>query len=694
MDDNSRNEEGAMANRLADETSPYLLQHAHNPVDWYPWGPEALERARDEDRPIMLSIGYSACHWCHVMERESFEHPGIARLMNENFVNVKVDREERPDLDSLYMAAVQGMTGHGGWPMTVFLTPEGAPFHAGTYYPPEDRGNMPGFPRVLLAVAQAYRERRAEVLNSAGEIRDYLDRQSRQRFGAKALDSAILDSAFTALRQGFDGRNGGYGGAPKFPQPMNLEFLLRTFRRTGDPRALAMVELTLERMAHGGIYDQLGGGFHRYSVDAIWLVPHFEKMLYDNSQLASIYLQTYQVTGKPLYRRICEETLDYVLREMTTPEGGFYATQDADSEGEEGKFFVWSPDEIRQVLGEHDAAAFEAYYGVQPGGNFEGRTILSVVRPADQVAARLRMPIGDLEAALTRGRKALFEHRETRIKPGRDEKVLTAWNGLMLGAFAQAGTLLERRDYLQAAERNAEFVLGTLRQDQRLLRTFKDGRARLNGYLEDYACYAAGLIDLYEGTLDPRWYREVLALARTMVDQFWDSGEGFFFDTGRDHEALVSRPRDIYDNATPSGNSMATELLLRLSTLSGEQRFRDIAETVLRSLGEALGRHPSGLGRLLSALDFALAPSQEVALIGDPDGADTQALLRVVRQAYRPNTVVALARDESDPFAAELPLLADRPRLDGKATAYVCEHYRCQAPTTDPAALGRQLNPA
>jgi uncharacterized protein YyaL (SSP411 family) len=680
-----------MPNRLANETSPYLLQHAHNPVDWYPWSDEALERARREDRPILLSIGYSACHWCHVMERESFENPAIARLMNERFVNIKVDREERPDLDSLYMTAVQGMTGHGGWPMTVFLTPDGTPFFGGTYYPPADRGGMPGFPKILEAVATAYRERRAELLEQAAKIRDFIERNAQLRGRPTPLTPALLDAAFAGLRSSFDSREGGFGGAPKFPQPMGLELLLRICLRTEDPRARSMVALTLDKMARGGMYDQLGGGFHRYSVDAVWLVPHFEKMLYDNAQLALVYLHAFQVTGEQAYRRVCEETLDYVRREMTSPDGGFYATQDADSEGEEGKFFVWTPEEITAALCDEDARLFLAYYGVRPGGNFEGHSILFVPRPAAEVASQLGVSLEQLEASLARSRRTLFDLREQRVKPGRDEKILTAWNGLMLRAFAEAGAALGRSDYLDTARDNAEFVLSRLRQDGRLLRTYKDGQARLNGYLEDYACYADGLLALYQATLEPRWLHEAGTLAATMLERFWDDRLSGFYDTSSDHEQLVSRPRDVSDNATPAGNSVAVEVLLRLGVLLGEERYRERARQVLESLAEPMERLPLGFGRLLCALDTYLAPSQEVAIIGEPDAADTGELLAVIRDGYRPYTALAQAAGPADPLAQEVPFLADRPRKDGKATAYVCRDYTCSLPTDDPAELARQL---
>ncbi len=565
-----------MANRLQHETSPYLLQHADNPVDWYPWGDEALGKARAEDKPILLSIGYSACHWCHVMEHESFENDEIAGLMNDLFVNVKVDREERPDLDSIYMTAVQAMTGHGGWPMTVFLLPDGTPFYGGTYFPPEDRGQMPGFPRVLASVADAYRSRRADVERSGGQLREMLTRVTARR-GDPTLDTTLLDQATRALLAQIDWQEGGLSGAPKFPQPMAFEFLLRSHARTGEQRPLDAVELTLRKMAEGGIYDQLGGGFHRYSVDAVWLAPHFEKMLYDNALLARLYLQAYLLTRNPLYRRIVEETLEYVCREMTDASGGFYSTQDADSEGEEGKFFLWTPAEIAEVLGQEDSRLFCAYFDVTERGNFEHRNILHVGATIEATALMLGVEPDRMQEAISRGRHLLFDRREQRVKPARDEKVLTAWNGLMLRAFAEAGASLDRSQYLEIAVRNADFVLRDLRRDGRLLRTWKAGRAKLNGYLEDYSHYIDGLISLYEASGEPRWLEEAQSLAHVMLDQFADEEQGGFHDTGRDHEQLISRPKDLFDNAVPSGNSVAAEALQRLSLLTGEERYRSAA---------------------------------------------------------------------------------------------------------------------
>ncbi|HEX8137711.1 MAG TPA: thioredoxin domain-containing protein [Pyrinomonadaceae bacterium] len=678
-------------NRLAAETSPYLLQHAHNPVDWYAWGPEALERARAENKPILLSIGYSACHWCHVMEKESFENEEIARLMNENFVNIKVDREERPDLDQIYMNAVQMMTGHGGWPMTVFLTPEGVPFYGGTYFPPEDRYNMPGFPRVLLGVADAYRSKPDEVTQTAVAMLGELRRMGVARESSEGLSVDLLDAAYRPLVRSYDPKYGGFGRAPKFPPAMTLEFLLRTHARTNDAKALEMVEHTCRKMAEGGMYDQLGGGFHRYSTDERWLVPHFEKMLYDNALLSRQYLHLYQQTGEGFYRRVVEETLDYVVREMTDPSGGFYSTQDADSEGHEGKFFVWTVEEILEVLGPEDGALFCAYYDVTPQGNFEGQNILNVRRPVEDVAREAGVSTERLREALERGRRELFAVRERRVKPARDEKILTAWNGLMLASFAEAGSVLDRPDYLEAAERNAQFVLERLRRDGLLLRTYKDGQAKLNGYLEDYSFYADGLTALYEATGELRWLEEAQAITERMIEEFWDEAEGGFFYTGESHEELIVRSKDYFDNATPSGNSVAAEVLLRMSVLTGKEEYARQAVTIFRLLRDTMSRHPTAFGRLLGALDFYLSRPREIAIIGERDRADTRALLQEVWRLYLPNKVVAQSAEGDTRAATVVPLLQDRTMIEGKATAYVCEHYTCQRPVTTAEELGEQL---
>ncbi|MFB3091975.1 MAG: thioredoxin domain-containing protein, partial [Dehalococcoidia bacterium] len=538
-----------MANRLIHETSPYLLQHAHNPVDWYPWGEEALEKAKEEDKPILLSIGYSACHWCHVMERESFENVDIAKTMNESFVSIKVDREERPDLDSIYMQAVQALTGQGGWPMTVFLTPQGEPFYGGTYFPPEDRGGMPGFHGVLKAMDEAYRTRRGDVGKATSELVNRLQQTSRIKSNTDLLTRDVLDEAFLHLAAGFDEQNGGFGDAPKFPQPMIYDFLLRYHHSTNNEKALQILNLSLEKMALGGMYDQLGGGFHRYSTDSYWLVPHFEKMLYDNALLSRLYLHAFQATGHDLYLRIVQETLNYVLREMTDEEGGFYSSQDADSEGEEGKFFVWTPKEVEEALGEEDAHIFNAYYDVTSVGNFEGNNILNVPRDAETVTDELDVTPERLEEVLQRGKKALLEVRERRVPPARDDKILTAWNGLMLRSFAEAAAVLQREDYRNAAIANATFITRDLQKEGRLLRTYRDGQAKLKGYLEDYSFLADGLMAVYELTFDQRWLDEARRLVDDMVDLFWEEDEGVFYDTGKDHETLLVRPRELFDNA-------------------------------------------------------------------------------------------------------------------------------------------------
>ncbi|MDQ3744348.1 MAG: thioredoxin domain-containing protein [Acidobacteriota bacterium] len=683
-------------NRLAGESSPYLLQHAHNPVDWYAWGEEALERSKRENKPILLSIGYSACHWCHVMERESFEDEEIARLMNENFVCIKVDREERPDLDQIYMNAVQMMTRHGGWPLTVFLTPDLVPFYGGTYFPPEDRYQMPGFPRILSAVSEAFRTRPEEVQQSAWEILSELRRMSLARQSSELINHQLLDHAYRDIARGYDPRHGGFGSAPKFPSSMNLEFLLRTFKRTGDARALEMVVHTCRRMAEGGMYDQLGGGFHRYSTDARWLVPHFEKMLYDNALLTRLYLHAYQATGEESFRRVVIETLDYVAREMTDASGAFYSTQDADSEGVEGKFFVWDKAEIETLLGHEDARLFCAFYGVTEGGNFEEKNILNVARPAAEVARELGVSEEQLTEAVARARQILFEAREGRVKPGRDEKVITAWNALMLESFAEAAVVLEREDYRAVAERNAEFIGDSLTAAGLLLHVYKDGRAKHAGFLDDYAFVVSALVTLYETTGELRRLEAALRLTDKMIEEFWDEEEGGFFYNGRSGERLIVRQKDYFDNATPSGNSVAAESLLRLAALTDNEDYRRKAVNVLRLIRDAVERYPSAFGYALGALDFYLSTPKEIALItpvGDSDShaSDAPALAREIWSRYLPNKVVAQSPEDDSRAAALIPLLRDRPANGGRATAYVCENYTCQQPVSTSEELAAQL---
>ncbi|HEY6751356.1 MAG TPA: thioredoxin domain-containing protein [Rubrobacteraceae bacterium] len=680
-----------MANRLTRETSPYLLQHKDNPVDWYPWGEEALEKARTEDKPVLLSVGYSACHWCHVMERESFEDEATAALMNEHFVNIKVDREERPDVDSIYMSAVQAMTRHGGWPMTVFMTPDGAPFYGGTYFPPVPSRGMPSFQQVLLSLADAYTNRREEVLKSAENVREFLRESTTASIPKSEVSEGLLTHAANALARQIDNRFGGFDGAPKFPQAMNLEVLLRHHKRTGDRATLSGVELTCRQMANGGIYDQLGGGFARYSVDEYWLVPHFEKMLYDNALLARLYLEAYEATGDGFYKRIAEETLGYVMRDMTDPEGGFYSAEDADSEGEEGKFYVWTPEEIERVLEPEDAKLAERFWDVTERGNFEGKNILNVPRPPEAVAAEFGISAEELWRRIEAIRERLFAEREKRVRPGRDEKVLAAWNGHMLRAFALAASVTGREEYRRVAEKNASFLLEKLVADARLRRSYKDGQARFNGYLEDYACVADGLLTLYEATFERRWLMEAASLADAILELFWEEAEGAFYDTPVDHEELVTRPRDVYDNATPSGSSVAVDVLLKLSVLLDREDYQERAETVLENLSGGIAQIPGAFGRLLSALDFYLSTPYEVAIIGDREAPGTKSLLETVYSSYLPNKVVA-GRSEGDEEAMRLvPLLADRPMRGGEATAYVCVNHTCQSPTTEPVELARQL---
>jgi len=698
-------------NRLINETSPYLLQHAHNPVDWYPWGEEALHKAKVEDKPILLSVGYSACHWCHVMEHESFENEDIAALMNQHFVSIKVDREERPDIDSIYMQAVQALTRQGGWPMTVFLTPDGRPFYGGTYFPPDDRryGSeiMPGFPRVLSTIADYYQNHRQEVEEQATQLADYLKQRSSAPLRSKgdiapsgSMPLEMLANASRELAAEFDSVHGGFGTAPKFPNTMSLEFLLRMYqhRVRGEISTnatipeLEIVGVTLKHMANGGIYDQLGGGFHRYSVDAEWLVPHFEKMLYDNALLSRIYLHSYLVTNNALYERVVEETLGYVVREMLSPEGGFYSTQDADSEGEEGRFYTWTAAEIDAALPREDAALFKAYYGVTEQGNFEGRNVLHVAQDELRVAENAEISLETLQASLKRSREILFNVREKRVKPGRDEKILTSWNGLMLRSFAEAARYLDRPDYLQIAVNNAEFLLRNLYHDGRLLRTYKDGRGHLKGYLEDYAFLADGLLALYEATFDTRWFREARRLMDEAIELFADNQNNGFFDTGIDHEDLVSRPKEIMDNATPAGNSVAADVLLRLAAFTGEDVYRQFADDYLFPMADVMVQHPQAFGHALGALDFAISQSKEIAITGDPKQADTRDLLEVINTRYLPNSVLACATPEDGEAILTLPLLADRPLKDGKATAYVCQNFACLAPVNTPEELEQLLS--
>ena len=661
-------------NRLARESSPYLLQHAHNPVDWYPWGEEAFDRARAEDRPVFLSVGYAACHWCHVMERESFEDETTATLLNERFVAIKVDREERPDIDGIYMDAVQAMTGAGGWPMSVFLTPGGKPFYAGTYFPDEPRHGLPSFRQVLEGIAEAWASRRDEIEVQGGRVIESIVRGGALEGSEEPLSDAVANEAFQTLRDPFDPRWGGFGGAPKFPQPMTLEFMLRQAIRE-VPDALEMVILTLDRMAGGGMFDQVGGGFARYSTDGAWLVPHFEKMLYDNAQLALLYARAWLVTRNDHYREISTRTLDYLLRELRHPGGGFFSSEDADSEGVEGKFYTWPWDELVALVGQEAAEAF----GATPAGNWQGVNVL-------------RAPVG---VGVPEGARArLFEARGTRERPAVDDKVLTAWNALAVRALAEAGRIFDEPTYVDGAVRCADFVWANLRdKDGRLLRSWREGIAAVKGFADDHSLLAGAFLTLYETTADLRWFVAARELCDALLELFADPDRGGFFQTGSDADELVIRPKDLYDNAVPSGNSAAAEALLRLSSLTGVQRYEDAAVSALRLVRDVMTMAPSGFGDALCALDLYLGPAYEVAIVGDPKSPDTKKLVdEVVRTRWRPNLVLAVAASSDSDAARTVPLLLDRAEIDRKATAYVCQRFVCRLPVTEPSALAGALD--
>jgi len=682
-----------MPNRLATETSPYLQQHAENPVDWYPWGEEAFERARREDKPVLLSVGYAACHWCHVMAHESFEDAATAGIMNERFVNVKVDREERPDVDGIYMQAVQAMTGHGGWPMTVFLTPDGAPFYGGTYFPPEDRRGMPSFRRVLQAVSEAYRERRADVVRSAESMRQLYDVAGERTRSTGSLSPLLLERAFRGLARGHDVRNGGFGDAPKFPQAMSLDFLLAHWARTGEAYPLEIARQSFLKMARGGVYDQVGGGFHRYAVDATWLTPHFEKMLYDNALLVRLGVHLWQATKDHEVRRVTEETLTWVAREMTSAGGGFYSSLDADSEGAEGKFYVWDEEELDRLLGD-DAPIAKSYWGVTRAGNFEGASILHVANDPRVVAARNDVALSDVAQTIERAKRVLYAERGKRVWPGRDEKIIASWNGLTLRGLAEAARAFGVDEYRDLALRNGEFLFREMVRDRgpaeglRVMRSSKDGEAKIGGFLEDYAALGHGALALYELTFDRKWLDRGRGLAASVIRWFWDDQAGAFYDTPHDHERLITRPRDVTDNATPSGTSLATELLLRLGELLQDADMRRRASYVLETFAEPMAQHPTAFGHLLSAADMAVRGAVELALVGDPAQPDFRALADVAADHYVPALVIAGGRPgETDDVA----LLACRSASGGHATAYLCRQYTCDAPVTEPSALDEQL---
>ncbi|MEP6756668.1 MAG: thioredoxin domain-containing protein [Chthonomonadales bacterium] len=676
-----------MPNRLAHQTSPYLLQHAHNPVDWYPWGEEALTRARTLDIPILLSVGYSACHWCHVMERESFENEQIAAQMNAGYVCIKVDREERPDIDHLYMSAVQMMTGQGGWPMTVFLTPDGEPFYGGTYFPPEDRYGRPGFPKILNAVTEAWRSSRSEIIEQGAAMAKQISEMGRAQAAPSDINTGILDRAFERLESVFDEEHGGFGSAPKFPQPMNLDFLLRYASRTGNKRATEMVSFTLRRMALGGIFDQLDGGFARYSTDTYWLVPHFEKMLYDNAQLVQSLVRCWQMTGEPLFREAAESTLNHLIREMTHPDGGFYSAQDADSEGVEGKYFVWTPKEIQAALGIEDSTLFCRIFDVTPHGNWEHTNILNLSSTISELAGGMDKDPKELQEFVDRCKAKLFALRETRIKPGLDDKILTGWNGLAIAAFAEASRAFGRPDYENRAAEGARFILSTLYASNRLYRTGKfvgDGagtfqRAPIFGFLEDYANMSDAMLELYLTDFNPDWLKHTRELTDAMLDLFWEDGR--LFNTPKDGETLIDRPRDVMDNAVPSGQSVAIGVLIRLNDLTGDTRYGQISDQILATHAVSMAQHPQAFGRLLCGLDMALGPLTEVTIAGDPTDKSVQTMLTSVRSEYRPNLLCVIAPPTGAP-GLNPDWTEGRGPVEGKPAAYVCRDQECKPPVT------------
>jgi uncharacterized protein len=683
-------------NRLANETSPYLLQHAHNPVDWYPWAEEALSRARGEDKPILLSIGYAACHWCHVMERESFEDPETAAVMNEHFVNIKVDREERPDLDDIYMKSVQIMTGHGGWPMTVFLMPDLKPFFGGTYFPPEDRHGMPSFRRVLAGVITAWESQREQITESSKELTQYLHMFDKAG-EVGSLSYPLIETSVARLVEVSDREWGGLGGAPKFPQTASLRLAMRLAKINSSAadelkkETLEFIRRTLDRMAYGGMHDQIGGGFARYSVDRMWLVPHFEKMLYDNATLATTYLEGFILTGRPYWGKVATDTLDFVLRELTTDQGAFYCSLDADSEGEEGKFYVWRPEEVREVAGKDDGSWLCQVYGITDGGNFEHKTsVAHFVAAPEVLAEKYKMSIDDFWKKLEGINEKLLAAREKRIRPGRDEKVLTSWNGLMISAFARGYAVLQDVRYLDAARNASKFILSTMYKDGRLLRTWGKGKARLNGYLDDYSFLSEALLDLAEIDGDPLWFNTARDLTDKMVEHFWDASEGGFFYTSDDHEELLTRPKNYFDGSIPSGTSVGCSNLLRLARLTGNEEDRKKAETVLSLYSPHIEKAPDQFANLLCALDSYLSRPVEIAFVMKPDSPGWTNLLWKIHSVFLPNKVMLVK--QTDREGLQSPLLESRSLLDGKPTAYICRNFACEKPINDINALSEKMH--
>lgn len=671
------------ANRLIQEKSPYLLQHAYNPVNWYPWGEEAFQKAIKENKPVFLSIGYSTCHWCHVMERESFEDEEVAKILNENFVSIKVDREERPDLDNIYMTVCQAMTGSGGWPLSIFLTPEKKPFFAGTYFPKIERFGNPGFIAILKKISDLWRTNREKVISSSEQVTDILQSMAVLKPG-EILTRETLQRAYEQLASSFDSIYGGFGTSPKFPTPHNYTFLLRWWKRSNNPTALEMVEKSLERIGHGGIYDHLGGGFHRYSTDEYWLVPHFEKMLYDQALLAIAYTEAYQATGKMLYADTVKGIFAYVLRDMTSPEGGFYSAEDADSEGVEGKFYVWTPDEIIKILGEKEGKIFCDYYDVSREGNFEDKNILHVDKPLDTFARLSGLKIEELQLLLKNARQRLFAERQKRIHPHKDDKILTSWNGLMIAALAKGAQALHEQEYRQAAVRASDFILNTLRRnDGTLLRRYRLGEASIPGYLDDYAYFVWGLLELYEATFDVKYLRTAVELNNQTIEYFWDKQGGGLFFSGEKNEMLIARTKEIYDGAIPSGNSVALLNILRLGRMTGNTELEKISEQIIKSFGETINQHPSGYTQFLCALDFALGPTKEIVVTGEPDMDDTKQILMEIWKRFLPRKVLLLHSPKDKSLEEIASFVKEQHPVHGRATAYICENYTCKAPATD-----------
>jgi uncharacterized protein len=667
-------------NHLAQETSPYLLQHAVNPVDWYPWGEVAIKRAQSENKPILLSIGYSACHWCHVMAHECFEDKAIASLMNDKFVCIKVDREERPDIDQIYMQAVQALTNSGGWPLTVFLTPELKPFYGGTYFPPEDKQNLPGFPRVLRTLSDVFAHRRSEIENTAASIVDLLKNTAVSASDSDNLSEDILKQAYSILRDQFDTQNGGFGAAPKFPNPLTLDFLLVYYYRYKDSNALEMVKSTLTKMAKSGIYDQLGGGFHRYATDNSWQIPHFEKMLYDNALLVRVYLHAYLITADKFYASVAEETLDYVLREMTDPLGGFYSAQDADSEGVEGKYYIWTASEIDEILGHDSSLNFKLAFGIDAVGNFEGKNILH------------RTDIIVDDETIRQGKKSLLQTREKRIKPGRDQKILASWNGMMLTALVEAALILDRQDYLSAAQKNAGFILDSMLVDGRLRHVYTDGKLKNEVFLEDYAQVIEGLLALHGATLEGKWLHTALSFTEKMVSLFSNPHTGLFSDVVISSSDLIFQPRNEYDGVVPSGVSVAVHILQKMAVITGNPVYNQIARREMVSVKTLMDRYPLGSSNWLQALDFYLSVLCEIALVAARNTEETRNLITVINSRWIPDKIF-VGSDPFDPEAfTESPLLIHRSMINGLPAVYICRQNTCLAPITNAVELNKAMD--